>query len=88
MGGVMPPSIPRVNETNPMRDTVKDPSANPVPLAATNDANDFAHLMNQGKPKKLPKIPTPKTPAVKIPPEARALANLHQRVSKLEGGKI
>lgn len=87
MGGVMPPAIPRVNETNPMRDTVKDPSTNPVPLAATNDANDFAHLMTQGKPKKLPKAPTPKMPAVKVPPEARALANLHMRVNKLEGGR-
>lgn len=88
LGGVMPPAVPRVNDTNPMRDTVRSPLTNSVPLAATNDANSFAHLMTQGKPKKLPKIPTPNVPAVKVPPEARALANLHQRVSRLEGGKI
>ena len=87
-GPVMPPmTIPRVNETNPMRDTAKATAGNPVPLAATNDANDFAHSMNQGKSKKLPKGPTVKTPVMKVPPEARALANLHMRVSKLEGGR-
>jgi hypothetical protein len=90
MGGMMPPAappmpaaIPRVNETNPMRDTAKVTPGNPVPLAATNDANDFTHLMAQGKPKKLPK-----GPSGKIPPEVRALANLHSRVSNLEGRKI
>lgn len=85
-GGLVPAAIPRVNETNPMRDTAKATMGNPVPLAATNDAGAFAHLMSQGKPK-MPKAPAPKTPSVKIPPEARALANLHHRVNRLEGGR-
>ncbi len=76
-GGIVSPAIPRVNNTNPMRDTVHN-AANPVPLAATNDANDFSQMMNKFKPKK------PSTP-VRVPPEVHALSNLHQRISKLEG---
>lgn len=78
MGGIVAPSVPRVNDMNPMRDTVKDTSSNPVPLASTNDFQSFM------KKTKTPK----KIAAPKVPLEAQALANLHQRVSRLEGGKI
>lgn len=85
-GGMVTPSapsipmgIPRVNDANPMRDTVKTSAMNPVPLAATNDANDFEHMMNKFKPTKK-EAPTPH-----VPLEARALANLHGRITRLEG---
>jgi hypothetical protein len=78
-GGVVPPSIPRVNDANPMRDVVKSPSANPVPLAATNDTNDFTQFMHKFNPNK--KVVAPPH----VPMEAKAIANLHKRVSNLEG---
>lgn len=75
-GGMMP-GIPRVNDTNPMRDVAKETVNNPVPLATTNDANTFNQFMGKFKPKKLPN-------PVRIPPEVSALSNLHKRISKLE----
>ncbi len=83
-GGMVPkmatPTIPRVNETNPMRDTAKSTSSNPVPLASVNDTTDFSQFMNKFKPTHTP-------PAVsKIPLEIHALTNLHQRIKHLEEG--
>lgn len=80
VGGVVPPTIPRVNDMNPMRNTAREPM-NSVPLAATNDANDFKQMMTKMKPPK--KQPKP----MHVPLEAQALANLHQRLSKIEGGQ-
>lgn len=78
MGGVVPPSIPRVNDMNPMRDTVKaPPMTNPVPLASTNDAGDFNQFMHKFNPNKKVEMPH-------VPMEAKAIANLHKRVSNLE----
>ena len=76
-GGVVPLGIPRVNDTNPMRDTARSSMTNPVPLAATNDANDFAHMMAKMKPPKKPKAPA------KVSLESQALANLQARGRKV-----
>lgn len=72
--------IPRVNDTNPMRDTIKTTPTNTIPLAATNDANDFQHMMTKFKPTKK------EAPAPKVPLEIHALTNLHQRMKNLENG--
>lgn len=116
-------SLPRVNDANPMRNTVHAPKGNPVPLAATNDANDFSQMMHKFAPKKVHKFdvggpvqpmqstdnvpplsnpvlppsmpmapvhkskkPKPPTQTIQVTPEARALANLHHRISHLEKG--
>jgi hypothetical protein len=82
VGGQVPMAIPRVADTNPMRNTIKDTTTNPVPLAATNDTTQFSQFMKKMKPPK--KLAAPPH----VPPEVQALSNLHQRVSRLEGGKI
>lgn len=81
-GGMISPAMPRVNDNNPMRDTVHASMTNSVPLAATNDANSFTHMMKTFKPTRK------EAPAPHIPLEAKALANLHKRVSDLEGGQF
>lgn len=71
--GGMVPEIPRVNDTNPMRDMTRESSANPVPLAATNDVNDFKQLMTKLKP------PHVKVAPPKVPLAHQAIHNLTRR---------
>lgn len=75
------PGIPNVPHNSPKNDTVKanlSPGEVVVPLDAQNDDKEFEAFMERFRPSKQKKS------NIHVPPEAKALANLHQRISDLE----
>ena len=75
--GIAP--VPGDSPKNDIVDAKLSPGEIVAPRSATTDEGSFEDFMNQFKPKKKPKDMT------KERPETQALADLHKRVSKLEG---
>ncbi len=89
-GGGPVPGKAKVKGDSPKNDTVDaklSPGEIVVPRSAANDEDEFKSFMSKFEPKKRKMADggvVPKQSPVKIPPEVRALVNLHKRVSKLE----
>lgn len=79
------PGVAKVPGNSPKNDTVDaklSPGEIVVPRSAANDDDEFNHFMEKFRPSKQPKALSPH-----VPVEAKALANLHTRIQRLEGGK-
>lgn len=79
------PGIAKVPGNSPLNDTVKarlSPGEAVIPRSAMSDEKEFDAFMAKFRP--APKA-KPAESSVRVPPEVSALANLHKRLSKLEG---